>query len=80
LDAVADAELPEHAREVGLDRRLAEIEPRAELGIGEATREEGQDLPFAPRARLQQITGERGSIDESAGGGELGESFRSKAS
>src|SRR5215831_5474312 len=47
LHAVADAELSEDAREVRLDRRLAEVEVRAELGVREPAGEQGEDLELA---------------------------------
>src|SRR6266498_1190303 len=47
LDAIPHAELAQDCRYMRLHRRLAEVQPRSELGVREPAREESQDLPFA---------------------------------
>src|SRR5262245_49262792 len=51
LYAITDAELAKDARKMRLDRRLAQVERRTELGVGEAAREQRQDLQLALRQR-----------------------------
>src|SRR5262249_43901418 len=53
LDSVADAELAEDAREVGLDRRRAEEELGAELGVRQSGREQREDLQLALGQRFE---------------------------
>src|SRR5262249_21342351 len=47
LNPVAHAQLAEDAREVRLDRRLAEVEPGSELRVRQPRREQRQDLALA---------------------------------
>ena len=47
LDAVAQAELREQARDVGLDRRVADDELRRDLGVRQPARDELEDLELA---------------------------------
>src|SRR4051812_26991859 len=52
LHAVGHADLPVDARQVRLDRLLADAEaPRDDL-VGVSRRDEGEDLPFAAPQRL----------------------------
>jgi hypothetical protein len=44
LDAVAEVELGEDAGDMAFDGRVAEVELRGDLGVGEAAREQPQDL------------------------------------
>src|SRR5660398_214574 len=50
---VAQAELLEDVRDVRLHRVLAHDERRCDLGVGEPTRDEAQDLDLAHRQRLE---------------------------
>jgi hypothetical protein len=54
LNAVAQAELGEHAGDVGLDRRAGDHEPVGDLGVGEAARDQLEDLELA-RGELLQL-------------------------
>lgn len=47
MDAVAEIELVEHAGNVGLDRQGRKDELFSDLGVGEAARDEAEDLPLA---------------------------------
>src|SRR5215211_8234880 len=47
LDAVAEAEFLQEARDMCLDGRVADDELLGDLGVGEAAREEPQDLELA---------------------------------
>ena len=47
LNAVSDAELAEHRRDMCLDRGLAEVELAGEFGVGKAAGDQAEDLPLA---------------------------------
>jgi hypothetical protein len=51
LDAVAQAELLEDVRDVGLDGRLADVELLPDLGVREAVGNQAKDVSF-PRGQL----------------------------
>ena len=58
LDAVAEVELVEHAGDVGLDRERRDDELFGDLGVGEAARDEHEDLALARRsARRGRVAG-----------------------
>src|SRR5215212_5016869 len=58
LYAVAQAELHEHVRDVGLDGRLADEELRGDLGVREAPRDQLEHLELA-RRQAGEIEGKR---------------------
>ncbi len=47
MDAVAEAEFLEDVRDVGLDGRLADVELRADLRVGQAEGDEPEDVLLA---------------------------------
>jgi hypothetical protein len=53
LDPVAQAELLQDVRDVRLHGRLADGELAADLRIGQADRDQPQDLAFSPRQRAK---------------------------
>src|SRR5215208_8066674 len=54
LHAVAELELPQHARDVRLDRRLAEEQTRRDLGVRQADRDELEHVAFALGERRER--------------------------
>src|SRR3954469_17219037 len=64
LDAVAQVELLQDVGDVRLDRRVADVQLRADLGVGKAARDQAQDLAF-PRSELFDLL--RGRRPRAAG-------------
>jgi hypothetical protein len=62
LDAVAEVELLEDVRDVGLDRGVADVELLRDLQVGEAVCDQAEDFQFA-RGQLVELLGGCGARD-----------------